>query len=167
MNNYKYECRCKIDGFCPLLFTRLVSDKELANPKFIRDVRNFIYSLGLSPKECKQYLTDEYAAFRGVIIDRCGCVIQLDLEIFEVDEDTLFKPSEEKDSAHEVTLQNNRYTNWFEEWCCTPCPEDVEPRVHKEARERVRVLATILRSRNEGASLRWGKEPPANDNEPQ
>jgi hypothetical protein len=160
-------CRdCLAEGICPLLFARLVSDKELGNPKFIRDVRNFAYLVGKLPSEWKEYLNDEYAAFRGIIIDKCGCVVELDLEIFEVDDDTIFMPSEEDESASNVTLQNNRFTNWFEEWCCTPCPEDVKPTVRKESRERVRVLATILRCRNEGASLLWGKEP-ANDNTPQ
>ena len=55
---------------------------------------------------------------------------------------------------------------WFRDFCCTPCSPDVEPRVRGEAKERVRILATILKAHNPDEALIWGVRA-ANDNDTQ
>lgn len=130
-------------GYCRELNTPLVTDAELADPEFIRDLRNFASGLPLNCYDWLDGLSDLYRDYPGWIMGPDGQEVLLDMEQFE--------------------QPNICY--WFREFCCTACPPNVTPRVRKEARERVRVLATILRARFRGDALMWGLRA-ANDNEP-
>lgn len=105
--------------------TRLVTDSELADPAFIRTLRDLCYSLNVSSYHWLDFLTDLYRDYRGCIVDEVGRTVLLDMEVFEVP----------------------HIRDWFRDFCCTPCPPNITPYVRGEAKERVRILATILRAR--------------------
>lgn len=121
-----------------------MDDTKLDNPEFIRDLRRYTASLGISCDQWLDFLSDTYRDYPGRIMDQTGREVFLDMEVFE-------EP-------------NIRY--WFRDWCNTPCGNNVVPRIRSEARERIRVLATILRAANPKAALMWGVRA-ANDNEPE
>ncbi|WP_417449549.1 hypothetical protein [Kordiimonas sp.] len=135
--------RCLCLGYCRKRAAKLVVDGELNNPDFIRDLRSYTSSLEVSCDQWQDYLADLYRDYPGQILDQHGREVFLDMEVFEV--------------------PNIRY--WFRDWCNTPCPTNIVPRLRAEARTRVQVLATILRAHNPGAATTWGVRA-ANDNEP-
>lgn len=133
--------QCLTRGHCRHLQSKVVSDAELSNPEFIRDLRRHALGLRFGRDAWLDKLADLYRDYPGRIVNVDGCEAALD-----------FEPFEQCDSIAE----------WFREFACTPCPDDVIPRVRREAWERVRVLATVLRAvAPEQASL-WGVRP-AND----
>lgn len=113
---------CIIETRCAR--TPIVADSELADPAFIRALRNFCYDLNISSYHWLEYLTDLYRDYRGCIVDEYGRTVYLNMDVFEV--------------------PNIR--EWFRDFCCTPCPPHITPYVRGEAKERVRILATILRA---------------------
>ena len=155
-NHNKTSCTIYLlSGYCPLFKAYLITDEEMKNPKFIRDVRSFAYVLGFLPSEWKNYLVEEYMAFSGVIVDKkTGQNVDLNMDVFEIDDDIHFEGS-----SKSISTANDTITGYFKRVCCTPCSN--RPHVRCEARERFRVFATILRARNPGAAIRWGV---ANDN---
>ncbi len=161
-NNKNYCTACMLSGYCPLFRAYRISDEEMNSPDFVRDVRLFAYILGLLPSAWKDYLAEEYMAFPGVIVDKkTGRHVDLDMDVFEIDDDIHFEGSSES-----ISTKGKNITDWFGRVCCTPCPDDVT-RIRKESRERFKVFATILRARNPGAAVFWGmKGKAANDNNP-
>jgi hypothetical protein len=113
---------CIIENTCTQ--TRLVTDRELADPAFIRRLRDHCYSLNISSYQWLDFLTDQYRDLRGCIVDHTGRTVYLDMEVFEVP----------------------HIRDWFRDFCCTPCLPHITPYVRGEAKERVRILATILNS---------------------
>lgn len=113
---------CIIEDRCER--TVLVSDRELADPAFIRALRDLCYSLNVSSYHWLDFLTDLYRDYHGCIVDEAGRTVLLDMEVFEVP----------------------HIRDWFRDFCCTPCPPNITPYVRGEAKERVRILATILNS---------------------
>lgn len=134
---------CLTGGYCRRLHTQIVSDVDLANPDFIRDLRAFAFRLGINDEDWQEYLTNLYRDYPGWIADANDHETFLDMEEFE-------RPF---------------IREWFRGFCCTPCPPDVQPRVRPEARERVRILATILKAHDPVPAMMWGVSP-ANDNDP-
>jgi hypothetical protein len=104
--------------------TRLVSDRELADPAFIRSLRDFCFGLNISSYQWLDCLTDLYRDVRGCIVDESGCTVFLDMDVFEIP----------------------HIRDWFRDFCCTPCKPQITPYVRFEAKERARVLATIIRA---------------------
>lgn len=102
--------------------TRLVTDRELADPAFIRALRDLCYSLNVSSYQWLDFLTDLYRDAHGCIVDESGRTVFLDMDVFEIP----------------------HIRDWFRDFCCTPCPPHITPYVRGEAKERVRILATIL-----------------------
>ncbi|MCB1838646.1 MAG: hypothetical protein KDI61_00080 [Alphaproteobacteria bacterium] len=102
--------------------TRLVTDAELGDPAFIRSLRGFCYRLNVSSYQWLDFLTDLYRDYRGCIVDEAGHRVYLDMDVFEIP----------------------HIRDWFRDFCCTPCPPHITPYVRGEAKERARVLATIL-----------------------
>lgn len=113
---------CIIENTCTQV--RLVTDRELADPAFIRRLRDFCFALNISSYQWLDFLTDQYRDLRGCIVDHTGRTVFLDMDVFEVP----------------------HIRDWFRDFCCTPCPPHITPYVRGEAKERVRVLATILRT---------------------
>ena len=133
---------CLLSGYCRRFNVRIVSDMELDNPEFIRDVRRAALEQGKTCDEWLEHMTNLYRDYPGRIVDSGGAEVWLDMSDFE----------------------RSKIRYWFRDFCCTPCPTDVSPRVRREARERVRVLATILRAADPVAAQLWGVRA-ANDNE--
>ena len=115
-----YCALCIIEDTCAR--TRLVTDRELADPAFIRRLRNVCLRLNVSSYQWLDLLTDLYRDYRGCIVDEAGRTVYLDMDVFEIP----------------------HIRDWFRDFCCTPCPTHITPYVRGEAKERVRILATIL-----------------------
>lgn len=129
--------------YCNGLSVGLVSDLELSNPDFIRDVRAFCFELDVSSYHWHDHVIDLYRDYRGTVLDEDGTEVNLNTCVFEI-----------------ASIRD-----WFRDFCCTACPDHITPYVRGEAKERVRVLATILRAVYPAQSLLWGVRP-ANDNQP-
>mgnify|MGYP003633463004 FL=1 len=120
-----------------------MTDKELANPDFIRDVKSSARRLGIMPHAWLDALSDMYCHYKGCIVDSSGLEILLDLE----------------------PLERPHIREWFRDWVCAPLDSGTYPRVRRESRERIRVLATILRACFPDCARMWGVRA-ANDNVP-
>ncbi len=151
---------CIGDGYCHRQSAPIVTDAELSNPEFIRDVRDFAFSLEVGPDSWLAFLAEEYREYPGRIVDGSGAEVFVELDNFEVSEEALFGVDSD------LEREKARTRSWFRDFCCTPCPPEVRPRVRIEARERARAVATILRARNPAATRMWGVRA-ANNNEPQ
>lgn len=144
MSCYQILCyRCVGNGFCKNTKSLIVSDAELDNPEFIRDVRKTAYSLQTTNTQWLHLITNLYRDYLGIIVDGAWQEQFLDMEVFEI--------------AY--------IEDWFKVWCNTKCPAHVKPSIHPRARERVRALATILRASFPKAAQNWGYGE-ANDNFP-
>ena len=132
---------CLPDGICRNERIALVSDKALSDPEFIRDLRSFAYGLKVSSYHWHDFLCDLYRDYPGCIINENGEEVFLDMHVFEV-------PS---------------IRDWFRDFCCTPVPATITPYVRGEARERARILATILKASYFQEAMMWGVSA-ANDN---
>lgn len=135
--------QCLPLGYCRRLKARMVSDAELGDPEFIRDLRHHAYGLGFTRDAWVNKLADLYRDYPGTIVDAAGMEALLDMEVFEC-------PG---------------IRDWLRDFACTPCPADVTPRVRREAWERVRVMATIMRAVWPERAALWGVRP-ANDHTP-
>jgi hypothetical protein len=123
------------------LTVTLVSDRDILNPAFIHDVRVFAHQLGISRDGWRDYLVNSLRDYPGRIVDASGQDVELDTEVFE---------------------QPN-IRDWFRDICCTlPAPNGARY-IRREARERFRVMATILKAKFPNEALLWGIRP-ANDN---
>ena len=125
---------CYSADFCRNLTVRLVTDAELDNTDFHRDLRNHAYRLHLSPDRWATFLIDTYRDYPGTVRDGDGAAVDLNLKEFDD--------------------PNLRY--WFRDTICTPLPAEVTPRVRCEARERFRILATLLKAIDPVAASLWG-----------
>ena len=135
-------CRCcDVLDHCRNIKVHLVRDSEISNPDFIRDLRDFAFSLNISSYSWREHLHDLYRDYRGWIVGEDGREVFLNMRIFEFD-------------SHRA---------WFRDFCCTPTSEFIKPYVRKEARGRARILATILRAAYPHEAMLWGVRP-ANDN---
>ena len=132
---------CLPDGICRNERTALVSDKALSTPEFIRDLRSFAYGLKVSSYHWHDVLCDLYRDYPGCIINENGEEVFLDMHVFEM-----------------PTIRD-----WFRDFCCTPVPATITPYVRGEARERARILATILKASYPKDAMMWGVRA-ANDN---
>lgn len=134
---------------------RLVNDRELSNPEFVRDVRDFGFGLSKRPSEWLDFVLELFARFEGCVIDDRGHPVRLNTEIF--------LPTDKQISDGVGAVIEYRMRNWFEETFATPVPESVTPHVRIEAKERFRIVATILRARFPAQAAMWGVRA-ANDN---
>lgn len=130
---------------------RLVDDNELQNSKFVAAVRETALQLRIPQRRWPDTLSDWYRDCTCDIVDAFGRIVDLDMSHLEYPE------GEETDEAP--------YARWYQDFCNTPCPPSVTPFVRKEAWERVRIIATLLRATYPVRASTWGKIP-ANDNRP-
>lgn len=135
--------QCFLQGYCRTLRARLITDEELSSPFFLSDVRSYAYRLDISCDVWPGFLTDAYRDYPGTIRNAQGRPVDLDTEVLDA-------PS-------------IRY--WFRD-TCKPVVGNAVPRLRIEARERFRVVATILRARDPAGTRLWGVRA-ANDEEPQ
>ena len=133
---------CDVLDHCRNIKTRLVSDSELSNPEFIRDVRDFAFSLDISSYRWREFLTNQLRDYHGWFEGADGKEAHLNMHIFEIE-------------SHRA---------WFRDFCCRPTKDHIKLYVRREARGRAKILATILRASFPDAAVMWGKRA-ANDNE--
>lgn len=151
---------CYTHNYCVRRDTQVVTDADLSNPEFIRDVRKLAFDLQVKPSQWLGYLYDALAEYVGLFVDKRGQLVEIDLDLFEVEDELLFNGAS---TAAETARESMRL--WFKDFCCTPCPPETRPMVRRESKERVRVLATILRAAHPRKAMLWGLRP-ANDNDP-
>jgi len=133
---------CDVLDYCRNIKVHLIRESEISNPDFIRDVRNFAYTLSISSYQWRDHLYNLYRDYRGWVIGEGGQEVFLNMRILEFD----------------------HHREWFRDFCCTPVCDNITPYVRKEARGRVIILATILRAAYPMEAMLWGVRP-ANDNE--
>ena len=126
--------QCFTEGFCRYMRVRLVTDDEIANPEFVRDVRAAAYAMRRTRDGWLEFLADAYRDYPGSVVDDDGEPVFLDMSVFE--------------------SLGIRY--WFRDFANTPCPPGIIPFVKGEARERVRVFATILKLLDPAPARMWG-----------
>ena len=125
---------CYLQEYCRRLESRVVTDAELT-PEFIRSVRAHMRVLNISPSEWGWFLIDAYRDYPGLITDpKSGCIVELDMTGFE----------------------NRNFRYWFRD-LLEPLPSDVIPRIREQARNRFKVMASILRAIDPVKALLWGK----------
>lgn len=101
----------------------LLHDRHLANPHFIRALREFLARKRISRLRMLDWLMgilrdNPCAEF----VDASGRIVDLDFDVLEIDQ----------------------IEWWFKDFCQAPKP-GVRPRVKRVARPRIRVVASILR----------------------
>lgn len=134
--------KCICQGYCEKLQVRLVSDRKLDNPEYLRDLREFTASLGISPDHWREWLIDAYRDFRGQIVEN-GTEVFLDTD----------------------ELETPWIREWFRDFANKPVEGGVRPRLKRGVRNRVRVFATILSTKYPFEMSMLGLRP-ANDNRP-
>ena len=144
---------CSLIGFCQRRCVPIVNDAETRNPDLVRAVRNFCASLNVPAGQMLDYLADTYRDLDAEITVAHGKAIFLDFSPLETDPD---------DADILVNCpRGERLRDWFRTMT-TPVPESVTPYIRAEAKERFRILATIIIAAN--PQLNWPRTLPANDN---
>ena len=138
-----YLCaNCFILGYCKKDTTKVVTDRRIADPLFLRDLRAFTSQLGISADHWVDFLIDIYRDYRGRIVQN-GNEVFLNTEALEV----------------------HSMREWARDFLCKPVQDGVQPRPRTESREKIRVVATILATRYPFEASMWGVRA-ANDNHP-
>lgn len=140
---------CRFLGYCRKLQCKIVTNTEIADERFIRAIRQHAYELKIPGRRWPDVLSNWLRDYPGRFFDALGQIKELDLIHIEYPE------GQETDEAP--------YARWYQEFCNTPCPKGTTPFVRREARERVRIVATLLRARYPVRASTWGKVA-ANDN---
>lgn len=135
-------CNCFPLGYCRNRQSRIVGNRDLANPDFVRDVHDFALALRIPCDAWLDKLTDHYRDLPGCVVDQSGQEVEIDMGCFETD--------------------GIRY--WFRDWVNTPWSVDYMPKLRAESKPRVIALATILRATYPAESILWGIRA-ANDND--
>lgn len=138
--NYQLCPACMSVGYCPKKSVAVVSDDQLSDPDYLRDFKEFVRFLDISDCRWLEHLSNLYRDFPGWIVGPEGEEVFLDMEEFE-------RPN---------------IREWFRDFS-TPMRDGARPRVREEARERVRILATVLSARYPFDAMLWGVRV-ANDN---
>ncbi len=119
-----------------------VSDAELDDPNFIRDVREYLSYMGISSHKWGDVLLDAYCKLPNRILHEVtGKPVYLDTR----------------------DLEDSTQREWFRD-LMEPIPNDHAPYNCAKPPERFRFVATILRALDPNGAAMWHK--PANDNVP-
>lgn len=112
---------------------RLVSDGELSDPVFLADVKTFASRLRVPRRQFVDWLVDGVRDSETCLIDSAGDPVTIEFEEIEKDNIDL----------------------WVRDWVRMP-ERHVAPRLRAESRERVRLVATMLRMIFPKESSVWG-----------
>ncbi|WP_282091456.1 hypothetical protein [Epibacterium ulvae] len=123
---------CMKNGFCRRKAASLVSDDQLNNSEYLRDLKAFARRVNLPDCQWHEFLVDLYRDFPGWVSDG---------------EDEVFLDMEEFERPY--------IREWFRDFL-RPLPDDVQPRVRAEAKERVRIMATLLTAHYPATTMLWG-----------
>lgn len=144
---------CFLRGFCQRRCVPIVNDAETCNPELVRAVRNFCAELNVPAGQMLDYLADRYRDLNAEITDAQGKAIFLDFSPLETD------PDDADILVH--CPRGERLRDWFRTMT-TAVLDNVTPYIRGEAKERFRILATIIIAAN--PDINWPRILPANDN---
>ena len=136
--------RCLRLGYCRNKFARVVSDEELRNPRFIDDARRTIGDrLRAAPEQSDviDVLMSLYRDYSGRIVDARGVEVFLDTD----------------------ALESEQARAWLRAFHRADAPRRRAAYLRPEARERFRIVASIIRAAFPDAAMMWGVRP-VNDN---
>ncbi|MFG6537528.1 hypothetical protein [Sulfitobacter sp. CS16] len=133
--------KCLGLGYCARRSCILLSDDDLDNPDFVEDVRACARLLEVSPERWRDYVYDAYRDYPGRVLGPNGTEVFLNLEVFETE----------------------GIREWFRDWIYRERPLCRSRKLRVEAKERVRVIGTLLRAQQPIAATTWGLRP-ANEN---
>ncbi|QIG79447.1 hypothetical protein [Stakelama tenebrarum] len=109
-------------GFYVEAIIPVVTDEDINDSDNLRDVRNYAASLDVGFRSWHAFITEFYRDIPA-IFEKDGEEVFLNMDVFET-------PC---------------IDYWFRDFC-THVPENVTPRLRKEARQRVLVLASLLKA---------------------
>jgi len=135
--------QCLLLGFCRRLQSYKVTEREIDARQFVMDLKRHARDLAIPSDSWAEYLIGRYRDYPGIIVDAAGREIELDTEVF--------------------ALPSIKY--WFREFIGKEPLPLMATHVRREARERVIVMASILRAWEPVKANLWGKEI-ANDHRP-
>lgn len=101
----------------------VVTDRELSNPKFIREMRNYAASLDVPYMQIRDFITTWYARAPVLFHDH------LDREVM----------------INTAWLETPSFDYWARDFC-KPVPMMVRPRIRIEARNRAGAFCSLLRA---------------------
>lgn len=139
-------CRkCAVEQYCKRFVTPIFTEEELRRPFFQADIKAFLVGYTFQhyvlPGEWHDHMVGLYRDYRGWIKGANGKQVFLDLSVFELP----------------------HIREWFRDYIQI-VPNGVETRLRGESKERVQVLATIMRAHFPVEASLWGVRA-ANDNE--
>ena len=127
-------------GYCPICDVPMVTNKEMDDPEFIRDVRQYLAKHEVSSWSLRNHLQDSYMdAMREVYHPLTRKRFDLDMSDFD----------------------GAGYREWFRD-LKRPIPPEHKPYIQARTRDRFRVMATVLRAIDPIGTAHWGLRP-AND----
>ena len=127
--------QCLLIGYCRRLRSRKVTEREIDDRLFVADLKHHARSLNVSFDGWAEYLIGLYRDYPGSIVDCSGQPVELDTE----------------------TLAGASIKYWFREFIGRePVPVTVS-HIRREARERVIVMASILKAHQPVRASLWGK----------
>lgn len=113
----------------------LVTDEELKNAQFLRDTRVFASKLPVSRRAFVDFLVNGVRDSDSEVIDADGNPVEIDFE----------------------ELERANIDLWVRDWATFPAAQ-AACRVRAESRERVRLVATMLRMIFPKESSVWGRD---------
>ncbi len=120
-------------GFTPKIKTTIVEDADLSDALLVFHVRHFLNAQNIGCSAMADWLVDLYRDYKGIIVDAHGQEIFLNTEVlFEI--------------GHE----------WYRDLMKVP-PLSNRLHVRREARQRWRVMLTILRACFPEEAQKWGQ----------
>lgn len=134
----------------------MFNDAELQCPELIREVRNLASRVVPFPRQGHDFLCDLLRDIDDTMfVDAVGNTHEVSLQPFGVTDREIDVGDAER--IHE------RISDWFE-YICSPVPKHITPYVLPQAKERFRVLATLLIATFPMECELWPRIIPANDN---
>jgi len=125
----------QFQGYSPKGTAALVNDTEIADPAFVRAVRNFSAGLPIKPSEGLDYAHDLNRDLKTFIVKDGLWAVELDMSPLEIDI--------EDEDLLEACKAEERLRDWFRT-ITTDVSERATPYVRREAWERFRLWATLL-----------------------
>lgn len=124
---------CYLQGVCRRTYASVVTESELTVP-FVRDLRRHAHALHIACGQWADFLAESYCNYPGRIVDEAGMEVMLNMDVFE--------------------WPGVRY--WFRDFC-KPAPDHIVPRVRSVSKQRIIVMASILRAIHPAPASLWGR----------
>jgi len=137
----------------------IFNNTELNDPVLIRLTRKVAREVAqtenLSPSNWPDFLIDLFRDLNAEFINNACIPADLPIHVFD--------PTDEEIDAGEAQKVYARIADWFA-YITSPVANDTKPRLKSVARERFRVLASLLIAAYPELTANWPRIVPANDN---